>query len=163
VHLVLAFGGPIDYESGKAIVEFVLTNTGKNTIRVPVSLNSADFETSNADLGYTVETLVARLNLSRDKKIQTLPGGADLYGNDTVPGSIVPLSPGESIRIRVRVVFRPEITSTEGEKSVLVGYLGLNEEVVKTVRGQPFSDVSEIGSATSQEYIPQLLFGSPTR
>jgi hypothetical protein len=77
-----------------------------------------------------------------------LPGGACLYGNTSVPGTLVSVAPGESIRVLARVT----LPTGEENKGVIVGRVRLNDETVKTFGTQTSSDTREIGMGESRDY-----------
>jgi hypothetical protein len=134
--------------SGKTVVEFTLTNSGKSDIALPISPHAGDFEPSDPKVGYTVTTLGLRISL-RSKPGAIFPGGAELYGNTKSPGTLAVLAPGDSIRILARVAL-PDFGSAKAEAFGASASLGT--ETLKTVNGQVVSDSTEIGFARSEEY-----------
>src|SRR5947209_8282607 len=69
---------------------------------LPISPHPADFEPADANVAYTVSTLALRISLSKSPGA-FFHGGADLYGNASIPATLVNLAPGESIRVLTRV------------------------------------------------------------
>jgi hypothetical protein len=144
-------GAPPD-EKGRTVVEFEVTNVGKNDLAIPISPHPGDFEPEVSNVSYRVKTL--ELFLTRDtgeganRQQVMLPGGAGLYGNTSVPGTLVSLAPGESIRVLARVT----LPTGEENRGVIVGRVTLNDETVKTLGGQTSSDTREIGMGESPDY-----------
>lgn len=138
-------GFPAD-QDGKTLVEFTLTNTGKDELILPISPNAADLEPSDPKESFTLVTLALRLTLS-GKPAVIFPGGADVYGSDTLPESLVRLSPHDSVRVLTRVGL-PDLTSNES----LVATASLNKTKIMASGGQTLSDSQEIGFAQSPEY-----------
>jgi len=146
-------GAPAD-ENGKTVVEFTLTNSGKTDLNVPISPHPGDFEPADPKASYKVEML--SLFITSDKKAtDILSGSAHLYGSDAVPGTLLSLATGESIRVLLRVAFAKSSTSV-GEV-VFVGHATLNNEAIKMVNGQTVLQFQEIGSAASPEYTPEAI------
>jgi hypothetical protein len=70
--------------TGKTLVEFVLSNSGKNNIDLPVSPHPGDFEPADLKGGYSVVRLGLRLRES-GKPGAIFAGGADLFGSSAFP------------------------------------------------------------------------------
>jgi hypothetical protein len=146
-------GAPAD-ENGKTVVEFTLTNSGKTDLNVPISPHPGDFEPADPKASYKVEMLSLFIT-SNKKATDILSGSAHLYGSDAVPGTLLSLATGESIRVLLRVAFAKSSTSV-GEV-VFVGHATLNNEAIKMVNGQTVLEFQEIGSAASPEYTSEAL------
>ncbi len=141
------YGYPIASERTR--VDFVLTNSGKEDIILPVSPHPGDFEPTDPKSSYAVKLL--NLYVTSDKNHRTLlPGGADLYGNRAFPDSLVRLGPGDSMRVLTRVAL-----PTKGE--AFVADIMLIDQSVKIVGGEGLTETNLVGSATSQEYTLQSL------
>jgi hypothetical protein len=148
-------GTPPD-ENGKTVVEFILTNTGKNDLTLPISPHPGDLEPSDPKANYTVQCLGLRITSGKGSGT-ILPGGADLCGRNAFPGTLIALAPGESIRVLTRVAL-PHISIPGPGARVFVADAILNRETIKIVNGQTVSDMQEIGLASSPEYTPEDLF-----
>jgi hypothetical protein len=140
-------------ENGRTLVEFTLTNTGKKELSIPISPHPADLEPEESKASYSVKMLNVYLTLDTagraDRQQVTLPGGAYLHGSSDFPGTVVSLAIGGSISVLARVA----LPRTEDENGkVIVARVSLNDETIKTVRGQTSSDVKEIGSGESRDY-----------
>jgi hypothetical protein len=86
-----------------------------------------------------------------------LSGGAQLYGNRSLPASLVSLAPGESIHVLTRVAF-PRLSDAESSSAgPFVAHAVLNDQVIGLVDGQIFENTQEFGSAVSAEYSPKSL------
>jgi hypothetical protein len=152
-------GAPPD-ENGKTLVEFILTNAGKNDLALPISPHPGDLEPSDPKATYTGR-LLALFVTSDKRQTNILSGDTHLYGSDAVPGTLITLTPGEFIQVLVRVAL-PRISASEPSASepsalVFVGHAMLDNETIKTFNGQAISDTQEIGSASSPKYTPEHL------
>ena len=147
-------GAPPD-EDGKTTVEFSLTNSGKTDLIIPISPHPGDLESADPNASNSLR--VVGLSVTADKKqAKVLPGQAYLYGSDTVPGSLVSVGPGESIRVLARVAL-PRAPATETEGPVFVGHASLNNLTFKIMNGKSVFDMQQIGSSSSTEYTAQTL------
>jgi hypothetical protein len=147
-------GAPPD-ENGKTVVEFVLRNPGKNDLTLPISPHPGDLEPVDPKASYTGRVL--GLFVTSDKRqANILSGHAHLYGSDAVPGTLITLAPGESIKVLARVAL-PRSSPSEPGALVFVGHAMLDNETIKTVNWQAIFNRQEIGSASSPEYTPEHL------
>jgi len=157
LHVAISLVGD-GHENGKVEVEFTLTNTGKDGLTIPISPNPGDLEPADPKATYTVKRL--GLYVTSDKRREEiLPGRVHLYGSSAFPGTLVTLSPNESVHVLV-LVGLPRPLGTESSTATLVAHAALYDETIETVGGQTLSDMHEIGSASSQEYTLQSLFKS---
>jgi hypothetical protein len=140
-------------------VDFILTNSGKDELTIPISPNPGDFEPADPKVSYTVKLL--NLYITTDMRQGILPGGADLYGNRAFPGTLVTLAPGKSVRVLTRVALPLVLVADQTSTAVFVAHAVLNDETIRTVDGQTLVDGQEIGSATSPPYTLKSLFKSP--
>jgi|SRR5579863_4366297 hypothetical protein len=146
-------------DNGKIEVDFTLTNSGRDALTIPISPNPGDLEPADPKATYTVKRL--SLYVTSDKRREEiLPGRAHLYGSSAFPGTLVTLSPSESVRV-LALVGLPRPLGTESDAGSLVAHAALDDETIKAVDGQTLSDIQEIGSSSSQEYTLQSLFKSP--
>jgi hypothetical protein len=133
-------------DDGRVDVEFVLTNTGKQSIVIPLSVDSADFESSDRERSYTVDHLSLYITAGKDHQ-QILGGGANLYGNDQHPGSAKALAPGETIRVLGRANI-PNLSD-----GVFVAHAVLNRENIRVDdKDSVRQESQQIGAAISHEY-----------
>jgi hypothetical protein len=139
--------------NGKTLLEFVLTNSGKDELTLPVSPNPGDFEPSDRKVGYTVMTLALLVGMSKRPGV-LFPGGADLFGNAAHPGTLMVLAPGDSLRVLARVAL-PPVSELDGER--FDGTASLASETIKTVEGKLIFDSREIGFARSRDYTAEEL------
>jgi hypothetical protein len=151
-------GSPPD-EKGKTLVTFVISNSGKDDIEVPVSPHPGDFEPEDSKASHTVKMLSLYLTVDHgegaDRRRAMIPDSAHLYGNNAFPGTIVLLAPGESIHVLARLTLPTDAEVKEG--GAIVARVSLNDETIRTVGGQTSSDRQEIGSADSVDYTLQSL------
>ena len=143
-------------DARKTIVEFTITNLGKNNLTVPISPNPRELESTDPKASYRGTCLGLRITSVRGAM---LPGGADLYGSHSFPGSLIVLTPSESIQVLALVTFPPN-PPAESNVDVFVADATLNIETIKIVNGQPLLDMQNIGSARSQKYTSESLFKS---
>jgi hypothetical protein len=147
IQVTLEFPDTNSSAQGLITVAFVLTNTGGDDLLIPISLHEHDFESKSKDVPYTVQ----HLHLLVTGQEGVLAGGANLYGNDAHPETILKLAPGKWLRVfaRVRVLDEP-VTQKKG--TTLIAHVILDIETLKTVHGETTLDSQEIGSARSAEY-----------
>jgi hypothetical protein len=146
-------------KDGRVEVDFTLTNTGKDPLQIPISLQPAGFEGGEPKAGYS-STRLSLWIFPRKRPAGILAGGTTLYGASGDTASMATLSAGESIRVLTRVAL-PQTKETANE--VLIAGAGLGKEIVKEEGGHLVSDLEDIGSAYSEEYILRNLLpgGSP--
>ncbi len=137
-------------DNGKTVVEFILTNSGKEGLNIPVSPDPGDVEPADAETKYSFKLLNLYIT-SEGKRRATLPGGARLYGNDE-SATLVALAPGDSIRVCAKVALSPATAVDQSSTVVFVAHAMLVDETVTAVDGKPFMDGFEVGSAKSPEY-----------
>ena len=134
-------GGAPDSE-GRTEVDFVITNSGKADLSLPISPHPADFEPTDPNVTYTLNVLNLSMGLGNgrgpNRKETLLRGGARLYGESSSPASLAVLTPGESIRVRATVVL-PSDRIPPGSSLSLVAHAGLGDETVKSASGHTAS------------------------
>ncbi|MCI0423535.1 MAG: hypothetical protein L0312_30675 [Acidobacteria bacterium] len=139
-------GGPTG-DKGETVVEFLLTNSGKEGLRIPVSPDPSDVEPADSNATYTLRRLA--LYIVRQEKI--LPEIAFLYGSDE-SATLTTLAPGDSIRVRAKVALPRATGSRETDRATLIAHASLKDETIMTVNGKPSRDCFEVGYAKSDEY-----------
>lgn len=128
----------------------MLVNAGKSDLTIPVSPNAGDFERSNPVASYSVEHLSLYLTLGKTKGAALF--GANLYGNPEVAGSLIVVSPGQSLTVLSKVMTAAPTGQTEtNAPASYVGHATLQEEVMKPLDGGLFVESTELGSATSAQ------------
>ena len=157
VNVQLGGGGATD-QKGKTEIDFILTNAGKTDLILPISPHPRDLEPSDPKADYSVQCL--SLYMIPSKGPNLLPGGANLYGNSEVPGSLTTLAPGDSIRVLARIALPLQPTA---ESTAVLFHAGANlsDETLKVVNGKRVSELHIVGSAYSHEFTLQSLFSSP--
>jgi hypothetical protein len=140
-------------KDGKTLVEFVLTNSGKNDLTLPISPHPGDLEPSDPKTPQRLVTLGLRISLSKKPGV-IFPGGADFYGSGAFPGTLVSIAPGESIRVLTRVAL-PEFGGPNS--GTLVASASLGNESMKTMKGAILSDLQNVGFASSREFTLESL------
>jgi hypothetical protein len=145
-------------DNGITEVDFILTNSGKDNLVIPISPHPGDLEPANPKITYTVKNLSLFVASHKHERFESsLAGGAHLYGNEALLGTLFTLAPGRSVRVLTRVAV-PPISATDQDGTVaFVAHVMLDEETISMVDGQPFTDSHEIGSAQSLEYPPQIF------
>lgn len=149
-------GAPPD-ENGKTMVEFLLKNTGKSDLMLPISPHPRDLEPSDQKAPYAVLVLGLRISLSKEPGV-VFSGGADLYGDAAVAGSTTTLAPGSSVLVLTMIAL-PQGVAEQNEAGFIATAI-LNKQTMRRVNGQVFSDMDEIGSARSAEYTMSSLLRS---
>jgi hypothetical protein len=132
-------------------VAFVLTNAGHKDLTIPISPHPGNFEPADENLPYTVQHLHVYLTLAKVQD-SAVHGGADLYGNQTHPRTLMTLSPGQSVRVLAWVKMPDKLAPEQGMPAAVVAHAVLDLEALKTVRGQTILNSDEVGSSSSAEY-----------
>lgn len=162
-------GGPSG-DDGKTVVEFVLTNSGKEGLSIPVSPDPGEVEPAEGNYRLKVLVLYMRSCSSPSewpcaiaRQRELLPGGAWLYGNEE-SATLVTLAPGDSIRVRTKVKLPPVLGTGHKKTEVFVAHARLVGQTVTTVDGKTLRDTTEdLGSANSPEYTLEALLNSEVR
>lgn len=147
-------------ESGRSLVEFVLTNSGSDLLTLPTSPNPGDLEPEDPNVTYTLSHMSLYVTSDRAEGSVLLPG-TNLYGNRGMPGTLVTLSPGETMKVLARVSLGPSPHLATPDARVFVAHATLANETVKTINKRTLSVTQEVGSSTSPDYSPQLLVPPP--
>src|SRR5258708_2005563 len=135
--------------TGDSLVLFVLTNSGRDKLTVPISPHPGDLEPSNPGANYALSRLSLYITTSDRAQSHALLPGTNLYGNQAFSGTLATLAPGESLRVLVRVKLLVEPSKPGTSAPVYVAHVILSTETIKTISGRTVSDTREIGSATS--------------
>ena len=136
-------------DSWRAEVDFILKNTGKVVLTLPLSPHPGDLEPANAR--YSVEVLSLYVT-SGKRQDSLLSGRTSLYGSRVSPETLVKLAPGESIRVLTRIGVPQDSAGTADQ--VFVGHASLEHQTVKTTNGQTIDNTREVGSASSSDRTP---------
>ncbi len=131
----------------KLFVDFIITNSGRQSIVLPVSPNARDIEPEGSSPS-TFKRLSLFLTVEHGREPLMLKGGASLYGTSALEGTLRTLRPSESLI--VHTVFL--LASWEGPLSgtqTLTGHVRLLNETLKPKGSNLESVSSEIGSATA--------------
>jgi hypothetical protein len=145
--------------SGRAIVEFIITNIGIENLVIPISPQPADLEPADPNAEYTLTHM--SLFISHANKPGILRGGADLYGNTSFPSTLFSLAPGKFVRVLALVWFPPSSESGTNNVRYRAGAIE-NDDVVKREDGRMVLKLQEIGSSFSKSFTLQSLFGFGT-
>jgi hypothetical protein len=137
------------------VVEFILTNLGKEDQIIPVSPNPGALEPTDPKVAYSVKHLGLYLTSDKKQELMVL-GGAQLYGSRAFTETMVKLAPGESIHVLAKVKLDSH-SSDVGSSAVFVAHAVLNDETVRQTDGETVMDSLEIGSAASSEYTAESL------
>ena len=144
-------------QDGKTVIEFVLRNSGKSNIMLPVSPNPGDFEPPDANTTYSLLRL--SLAVSSSKEPGTIfPGGAELYGANAVPDSLLSIAPGDVVHVLTTVAV-PEPEGAETNAAPFVASASLDNETVTASDGKIVSDSVEVGFVRSNEYTAKSIPG----
>lgn len=89
-----------DYVVGdRPVFEVQIENVGSTSIRVPSSANLSDLQSADAAEKFAYSTLELTLWIGGANWSGNTGGGTTLYGNDSRPGTMLTLRPGEWVRI----------------------------------------------------------------
>jgi hypothetical protein len=89
-----------DYAVGdRPVFEVQIENVGSTSIRVPSSANLSDLQPADAAQKFAYSTLELVLWIGGANWTANTGGGTTLYGNDSRPGTMLTLRPGEWVRI----------------------------------------------------------------
>jgi hypothetical protein len=167
IQVAIEVPGSPGTEKGKNVVLFVLTNSGKESLSIPVSPDPESVEPDSQNyslerlrlyLGYCAAPSKWPCALAENQV--TLSGGANLYGNQQT-ATVVLLAPGESVRVRGEVALPTMPTQDQNHKTVYVASATLVVETVSTTHDQTLRECTEdLGSAYSPEYGLQELLNS---
>jgi hypothetical protein len=160
-------GTPFNADNGRTVVYFLLTNTGKQELKIPLSPNGGDVESTNSFRELVLYMTLGKKDHPWGKDRQSLQAGTELhnrfvslYGSDAMPGTLGTLAPGELIRVRAEVAV-PYVSGTDQASVSFVAHAMMDDRTIRTVGNKRLMDSREIGIATSPEYTPQSLFKSP--
>ncbi len=134
---------------GRTKIEFVLTNSGKENLSIPISPHPGDLEPPSPEVEYSVTHLSLFLSEVHSPG-SILSGGADLFGAAKLAGTLVPLSPGSSLHV-IAYVSLPFGSAMRPDEMRLIAGAILNIERVEKRDGRMLSTLHEIGSAFSKE------------
>ena len=159
-------GTPFNAGNGRTVIDFVLTNTGKQELTIPLSPTGRDVESTNSFRGLTLYITFGGKGDPWGRDRQVLQAGTEprnqfvsLYGSDAVPSTLGKLSSGESIRVRAELAL-PHISATDPASVSFVAHAMMDDVTIRTVGDKRVMDSREVGIATSPEYTPQALFKS---
>lgn len=151
LQIALEFPSERSNSDGDVKVAFVLTNASQKDLTIPISPHPGDFEPPDTNQPYTVQHL--HLYLTSNKvQDSALHGGADLYGNQTHPRTLLTLPPGQSVRVLAWVKVPKDISTEQGAAASVVAHAALDLEALKTAHGKTIMNSDEIGSCSSAEY-----------
>jgi hypothetical protein len=138
----------------KTEVEFILTNSGKTAIVIPVSPHPGDLEPENSEAPYSFTCLTLRI-VSKTGPVEILPGGAELYGSTAAAGTLKTLGPGDSIQVLALVTLPGVSQQTDADEYIAMAML--TNQVVASKNGQPVETSREIGNASSPQFTLSIL------
>jgi len=142
-------------DTGATLVCFVITNTGKDKLTVPISPNPGDLEPADPGADYTLSRLSFYMTADKDRRTVLSPE-TSLYGAQTFPETLMTMAPGESLRVLTRV----RLSSDKSDPPVFMAHVSLNTDKIRTVGGRTISHSQEVGSAESAEYTAQDWTGA---
>lgn len=135
-------------EAGKVEADFLLTNTRKTPILLPISTNPRDVEPPDPRGFYTMQVLTLRLSSSKGLGTK-VRGGATLFGNEKSPKTMLALKPNQSLRIRSLVAASG---LTEDSTAVLSGSADLEQVTIRITNGKALSESQDLGHAESSPF-----------
>ena len=154
-------GTPFNAKNGRTLINFILTNSGKQQLAIPVASNPDDLKSAESFRQLSLFVVdkgdkrqAAAVQVGTDPRNQYV----FLYGAQTVPSTLMALAPGESIRVRAEVALP---RGSEGNHStVFVARAMMSDKKIRTVDGERFMESEVVGTAASSDYTPQALFKS---
>lgn len=155
IQVALEFPSEKSNSDGDVKLVFVLTNAGHQDLIIPISPHPGDFEPPDQNQPYTVQHLHLYLTSTKVQD-SALPGGANLYGNQTYPRTLLNLPPGKSVRVLAWVKVPNDLATKQGAAASVVAHAVLDLEALKTVHGQTILHSDEIGSSSSPGYKMEL-------
>lgn len=154
-------GIPYSAGDGRTVVDFTLTNSGKENIFVPVSPDPEDVgsATSFRELSLSITAETKYKLAGKDRKLLQAETEShnqfiNLYG---VQGTLFALAPGQSMHVLGEVAL-PHVSEANQQSGVFVAHVMLDDNYIKTVSNKRLMDSREVGIATSREYKAQDLF-----
>jgi hypothetical protein len=159
MNVAIEIRDPKQNAAGEVLAVFVLTNSSKEKLTIPVSPNPGDFEPEDPEASYALKCLSLYITSDRAQNRALLPE-TNLYGSVDSSGTMATLAPGESLRVLARVKLPAESSKPETSAPVFVAHVIFSTETIRTINGRTVVDTEEIGSATSSEYTAQGLLGS---
>ncbi|MGH9564497.1 MAG: hypothetical protein ACRD4F_09275 [Candidatus Angelobacter sp.] len=151
IQVALEFPSEKSNSDGDVKLVFVLTNVGHQDLIIPISPHPGDFEPPDQNQPYTVQHLHLYLTSTKVQD-SALPGGADLFGNESHPTTLLALAPGKSVRVLAWAKMPKELAPEPSTAASIFAHAVLDLEALKTVRGQTISNSDEIGSSSSPGY-----------
>lgn len=155
IQMALEFPSPKSNSNGTVNVVFLLTNIGQTSLTLPISPHPGDFEPHDKNQAYTVQHLHLYVTWNRVPD-SVLPGGADLYGNETHPETLLTILPGKAVRVLAKFKVPKESAPEQGGAALIVAHAVLDLEALKTVGGQTLLNSDEIGFSSSPGFMLEL-------
>jgi hypothetical protein len=133
------------------IFEVQVQNQGNEAIEFPVDPNLADFESKSASVSYGYQyAYIALFANLKEQGSQFLPG-ITLYASEGANSTLKRLDPGDSLRIRGRVAFKP--IGTERAEAIPSG----SPMKVSLLLGKAFvSQKKGVLNQDSEQLAPQI-------
>ena len=118
-------GAPTD-ENGKTMIEFILTNSGKANLEITDLSPSPRFRTSRHQSHLHRSNSGSVYHVKQRPNPICLRVGFSLYGNDGIPGTLMRLTSGQSLRVIVRVAIPSASAESQSGEVVLVGHVKIS-------------------------------------
>lgn len=150
LQITINVNNPVN-DTGMTTVDFMLTNTSKEAITLPISLHPRDFEPVDPTLSYTVRVL-SLVVTSGSKQQLALSGKTDLYGSQAYPESWIKLAPGESLRVLTRATLRRDVIPGHDQTGTVAGHISLVDQTISNSNSETSEDSEELGSADSADF-----------
>ena len=153
--------------NGKTVIAFKLTNNGSRGLVIPTSPSPGDVEPADATASYAVKLLALYVTADTGPKgarrSTLLSGGCDLYGKEESPSTLATLAPGASVEV-LMLIDPPPPPANRPNQIVFVAHAWMYNQTMKALgSGRFFADNREVGSASSADYSPSILFKTTDR
>ena len=126
---------------------FVLTNIGTSPLGLPISPHPGDFEPEAPGAPYTV--MVLSLFLTSGGSVHPLSGTVELFGDPTIPGSMLSLPPTGTLTIRTRLRMPTAASQPNGVNGLFANVL-LTQRAVRTGDGRVTEESQDLGYISVQ-------------
>lgn len=149
-------------EDGSLVLEFIVTNSGNEGLRIPISPDPTQVEPSPPAASYSFRSLgfSLRIDGATSESERQVGRAVFLYGNDQ-SGTTITLAPGETIRVLAEVAL-PADPGPNEKGPTLTAWASIDEVTITAANRESTYDSREVGYATSPRYTLQSLY-APAR
>jgi hypothetical protein len=131
----------------RSTVTFTIRNDGNETVQIPSSPNSGDFESNNPEKAYRMLTMTLAL-FDLEPSHKPREWRADLFVSSEMKDSLISLLPGHSVRF-VKQLEKQTVLTAPPPAQTYALRLSLYDQKVSQGNGEVFENTREVGSSTS--------------